>query len=243
MKSCSTALFAAGLLAQYATAHSIFQQAGSGSTDFDTKCTRMPPSNSPVTSVTSADMTCNVGGSKGVAGFCEVNAGDEFTVEMHAQPNDRSCDKEAIGGNHFGPVMVYMSKVDDASATDASGASWFKVDEFGYDAASKTWGTDKLNANCGKRSFKIPSKIPAGDYLVRAEAIALHTAGQSGGAQFYMSCYQVKIAGGEGGQLPAGVKIPGAYSATDPGILVDIWGNGFSEYTIPGPAVIDQSYF
>lgn len=153
-------------------------------------------------------MSCNVGGSKGVSGLCEVKgtyqpnfhrpfsdptdtlstAGDSFTVEMHAQPNDRSCDKEAIGGNHFGPVMVYMSKVDDATSADGSG-SWFKVDEFGYDAASKTWGTDKLNANCGKREFKIPSKIPAGDYLVRAEAIALHTAGQSGGAQFYMSCY------------------------------------------------------
>ena len=107
---------------------------------------------------------------------------------MHAQPGDRSCANEAIGGNHFGPVLVYMSKVDDASSADGSG-EWFKVDEFGYDASSKTWGTDLLNENCGKRSFKIPSKIPAGDYLVRAEAIALHTAGQQGGAQFYMSCY------------------------------------------------------
>jgi cellulase len=108
---------------------------------------------------------------------------------MHAQPGDRSCSNPAIGGNHFGPVMVYMAKVDDAKSASGSSASWFKVDEFGYDAGSKTWGTDKLNSNCGKRSFKIPSKIPAGDYLVRAEAIALHTAGQSGGAQFYMSCY------------------------------------------------------
>lgn len=107
---------------------------------------------------------------------------------MHAQPGDRSCANEAIGGNHFGPVLIYMSKVDDASSADGSG-DWFKVDEFGYDASSKTWGTDLLNENCGKRSFKIPSKIPAGDYLVRAEAIALHTAGQQGGAQFYMSCY------------------------------------------------------
>jgi cellulase len=107
---------------------------------------------------------------------------------MHAQMNDRSCANEAIGGNHFGPVMVYMSKVDDATTTDGSG-EWFKVDEFGYDAATSTWGTDTLNANCGKRTFKIPGKIPAGDYLVRAEAIALHTAGSSGGAQFYMSCY------------------------------------------------------
>ncbi|GAB1319939.1 hypothetical protein MFIFM68171_10149 [Madurella fahalii] len=244
MKHCNSALFAAGVLAQWASltaAHATFQQASSGSKDYGTTCVRMPPSNSPVTNVNSPDMTCNVGGSKGVSGICEATAGDSFTVEMHQQPNDRSCGTEAIGGNHFGPVMVYMSKVDDATTADGSG-SWFKVDEFGYDASTKTWGTDTLNENCGKRTFKIPSKIPEGDYLVRAEAIALHTAGQQGGAQFYMSCFQVRVASSGGGQLPSGVKIPGAYSAQDPGILVDIWGNGFSEYTIPGPAVIDSSF-
>ncbi|KAK4178139.1 glycosyl hydrolase family 61-domain-containing protein [Triangularia setosa] len=242
------------VLAPLAAAHSIFQQAGSGSIDFGTSCTRMPPNNSPVTSVNSADLACNVGGSRGVAGLCEVKgtfmfpmpsptaSGDSFFVEMHAQPNDRSCANEAIGGNHFGPVIVYMAKVSDAKTADGASASWFKVDEFGYDAGSKTWGTDTLNKNCGKRTFKIPSKIPAGDYLVRAEAIALHTAGSSGGAQFYMSCYQVRVANSGGGQVPAGVKLPGAYSASDPGILINIWGD-FGAYKIPGPAVIDQSYF
>ena len=34
----------------------------------------------------------------------------------------------------------------------------------------------------------IPADIPAGDYLLRAEAIALHVAGSLDGAQFYMSC-------------------------------------------------------
>ena len=33
-------------------------------------------------------------------------AGDSVTVEMHQQPNDRSCANEAIGGDHFGPVIV-----------------------------------------------------------------------------------------------------------------------------------------
>lgn len=33
---------AAGVLAPLAAAHSIFQQAGSGSIDFGTSCTRMP---------------------------------------------------------------------------------------------------------------------------------------------------------------------------------------------------------
>jgi cellulase len=133
-------------------------------------------------------MACNVGGSKGVTGVCTAEAGQTMSVEMHQQNNDRSCDTEAIGGNHFGPVMVYMSKVDDAAAADGS-AAWFKVSEFGYDADNKTWGTDMLNENCGKHTFTVPSKIPAGDYLVRAEAIALHTASQVGGAQFYMTCF------------------------------------------------------
>ncbi|KAK4187544.1 glycosyl hydrolase family 61-domain-containing protein [Podospora australis] len=242
MKSTFVAAATAGLLAQYASAHSIFQQAGSGSKDFGTTCVRMPPSNSPVTSVNSNDLTCNVGGSRGVAGICEVKAGDSFFVEMHAQKNDRSCANEAIGGNHFGPVMVYMSKVSDATKADGSSGSWFKVDEFGYDASSKTWGTDTLNKNCGKRTFKIPSKIPAGDYLVRAEAIALHAASGAGGAQFYMSCYQVRVTGGSGGQLPAGVRFPGAYSASHPGIQINIYQN-LQKYQIPGPAVIDPSYF
>lgn len=111
-----------------------------------------------------------------------------MSVEMHQQAHDRSCSTEAIGGNHFGPVMVYMSKVNDATTADGSDP-WFKVSQFGYEADNKTWGTDMLNQNCGKHTFTVPSKIPAGDYLIRAEAIALHTAAQLNGAQFYMSCY------------------------------------------------------
>lgn len=34
----------------------------------------------------------------------------------------------------------------------------------------------------------IPSDIAPGDYLLRAEVIALHTAGQANGAQFYVTC-------------------------------------------------------
>jgi cellulase len=155
---------------------------------------------------------------------------------MHAQHNDRSCANEAIGGNHFGPVMVYLSKVEDASSADGS-APFFKIGEFGYDAATDKWGTDILNDNCGQFEVEIPAGIPDGDYLLRAEAIALHSAGQSGGAQFYMTCYQLRISGG-GSNLPQGVPFPGAYSANDPGILINIWTNDNSGYVIPGPAVV-----
>ena len=33
-------------------------------------------------------------------------AGDQLTVEMHQQPNDRTCANEAIGGDHYGPINV-----------------------------------------------------------------------------------------------------------------------------------------
>jgi cellulase len=45
-----------------------------------------------------------------------------------------------------------------------------------------------MNTCCGKVDVKIPSDLAAGDYLLRAEVVALHTASGSGGAQFYMSC-------------------------------------------------------
>lgn len=61
-----------------------------------------------------------------------------MTVEMHAQPGDRSCANEALGGNHYGPVMVYMSKVEDATTADGSDP-WFKVAEEGY--SDGHWGT------------------------------------------------------------------------------------------------------
>lgn len=59
---------------------------------------------------------------------------------MHAQPNDRSCSTQAIGGNHYGPVLIYMSKVSDASSNVGDG-QWFKVDQDGYNYATKIWGT------------------------------------------------------------------------------------------------------
>lgn len=72
---------------------------------------------------------------------------------MHQQPNQRDCANEAIGGNHFGPVNVYMAKVDDATTADGASASFFKVAEDGYTGTDESWGTEILNANCGKKTF------------------------------------------------------------------------------------------
>lgn len=82
----------------------------------------------------------------------------------------------------------------------------------------------------------IPSCLPAGDYLMRSEQIALHTASSEGGAQFYLSCGQLSVTGG-GSTTPQNlVAFPGAYKATDPGILININYPKPTNYTNPGPA-------
>jgi cellulase len=176
------------------------------------------------------------------AGKCSFEAGDTVTIEMHQQTNSRDCKTEGIGGAHWGPVMAYMGKVEDAASADGSG-EFFKVYENGWAKAPGSsqgdadfWGTKDLNYNCGKLDFKIPSDIAPGDYLLRAEAVALHAASSAGGAQHYVTCYQLTVTG-SGTLTPKGVKFPEAYSKTGPGLGFSIHAP-LDSYPMPGPELI-----
>lgn len=165
-------------------------------------------------------------------------------VRVLQQPGDRNCKSEAIGGQHYGPITVYMSKVDNAATSDASGA-FFKIYESGWSSKGSArgdddnWAVKDMNACCGRVDVKIPTNIPNGDYLLRAEVLALHAASGANGAQSYPACYQITVAGGTGTGIPSPTtKFPGAYSASDPGVKFDIHSK-ISSYKIPGPAVIE----
>jgi len=132
-----------------------------------------------------------------------------------------------------------MCAVPDAKKANGD-CSWVKIAEDSYAGTDASWGTEKLNKNCGKKNFTVPKNLKAGNYLVRAEAVALHTAGGQNGAQFYMSCYQVNLTGGGTQSLPAGVKFPGAYKSNDPGILINIYQPNI-KYIAPGPKVWNGS--
>ncbi|KAH7393069.1 beta-1,4-endoglucanase [Pyrenochaeta sp. MPI-SDFR-AT-0127] len=212
------------------SAHSTWQQLWVGSTDKGSTCARTVKDNSPIESITSGDMFCGRGPAAS-SGVCEVAAGSALTVEMHAQPGDRSCSNPAIGGNHYGPVLIYMAKVNDAKT--ATSGSFFKVAEDGHAGTVATWGTEILNANCGKRAFTVPKSLASGDYLVRSEVIALHAG--AGNQQPYVSCFQVKVTNG-GSANPSGVSFPGAYKSTDGLFTKSIWDSSF-KYVSPGPAV------
>jgi len=239
MKSSFVSVVAALVAVQQVSAHSIFQDLWVNGVDQQASCVRMPLSNSPITDPTSDNIRCN--GRPGISQKCTIAAGGTATIEMHAQPGDRSCADIAIGGAHYGPVIAYMTKVTDASTADGS-TGWFKIfqDGWAHKAGGTVgdddyWGTNDLNTCCGRMNVLIPAEIPAGDYLLRAEAIALHVAGSLGGAQFYASCYQLTVTGG-GSASPGLVNLPGAYSPSDPGILVDIHAS-LSTYIVPGPTV------
>lgn len=87
--------------------------------------------------------------------------------------------------------------------------------------------------------MQIPKCVEDGEYLLRVEHIALHSAGSVGGAQLYLSCAQIKVTGGTGGIQTGGklVSFPGAYKATDPGLLFQLYWPVPTSYVVPGPAV------
>ncbi|KAI5852062.1 glycosyl hydrolase family 61-domain-containing protein [Tricharina praecox] len=178
--------------------------------------------NGPVEDVSSSDIVCNKAATAAPIS-ATVAAGAEVEFAWTTWPD-----------SHKGPVMTYLANCNgDCSAADPTTLDFFKIDEAGYDGT--TWASDTLIAAGNKWTVTLPSDIAAGNYMLRHEILALHSAGTVGGAQFYPMCANLVITGG-GSAAPTGVNFPGAYSATDPGIEVDIY-NGLTTYTIPGPAV------
>jgi cellulase len=84
--------------------------------------------------------------------------------------------------------MVYLAKVDNAATTGTSGLKWFKIAESGL--SNGVWAVDTMIRNSGWHYFTMPSCIAPGQYLMRVELIALHSASVQGQAQFYMECAQ-----------------------------------------------------
>jgi cellulase len=81
-------------------------------------------------------------------------------------------------------------------------------------------------------SFKIPSDIKPGPYVVRTELLALHTNTKSfamtplGGPEFYLGCFNVDVIG-NGTAAPEGATFPGAYKKGDAGLtFAPYYGTG-----------------
>ena len=181
--------------------------------------------------VSLSDIICN-SKNTAVAKSLTVNAGDKLTFEWY---HDNRGD-DIVADSHKGPVTVYIAD----AATNGVGNVWTKIAESGLEGG--VWAVDTLKANGGKHSVKLPPSLAPGDYLVRAEIIALHESdtnyvtNNARGAQFYPSCAQVVVAAGGSTVPPGTFNFIGGYTPTDPGILFDLYNNPTS-YPIPGPPV------
>ncbi|KAG5636672.1 hypothetical protein H0H81_007234 [Sphagnurus paluster] len=194
---------------------------------------RSPPSNSPVKDLKSGAMACNVNNRdfEGVGKTLSVKAGDKVTFEWHH--NTRADD--IIDGSHKGPVQVYMAP----TSSNGNGNVWTKIFSDSY---SGSWATDRLINARGQHSITVPN-VPAGDYLLRPEIVALHEAdslysqNSARGAQLYMSCIQFKVTSNGNQGLPGGTSFPGTYTDSTQGIKFNVYNQAANTYKAPGPGV------
>ncbi|KAF7316357.1 Lytic polysaccharide monooxygenase [Mycena indigotica] len=183
-------------------------------------------SQAPVIDVTSADFRCYNSATGASASTIAVAAGSTLGI---------ACDQTIY---HPGVVNVYMAKAPNGNVStfNGDGAVWFKV----YQITAVTNGGSSITfpaQNVPSVSFTIPKSLPTGQYLVRMEALALHSANTFQGAQWYISCGQISVTGGGSGTPGPLVSIPGVYTGNEPGILLNIYYPVPATYTQPGPKV------
>lgn len=176
-------------------------------------------------------------------------AGNDIICHKDATPGAISADVKAGGKvelqwtdwpeSHHGPVITYLANCNgDCSSVDKTALEFFKIDEAGLIDDSNvpgTWASDNLISANNSWTVTIPSSIASGNYVLRHEIIALHSAGESNGAQNYPQCLNLKVTGG-GSDSPSGTKGTALYKNTDAGILVNIY-TSMDSYEIPGPAL------
>jgi lytic cellulose monooxygenase (C4-dehydrogenating) len=118
----------------------------------------------------------------------DVQAGSTVTaIWRYMLTTTGSAPNDVMDSSHKGPTMAYLKKVSDAKTDSGVGGGWFKIQQDGLDSSGR-WGTEKVINGQGRHAISIPSCIEPGQYLLRAEMIALHGAGSPGGAQLYMEC-------------------------------------------------------
>ncbi|KAK6352834.1 Esterase/lipase/thioesterase [Orbilia brochopaga] len=193
---------------------------------------RKIPGNGPVIDLSLIDVQCN-GYTDG--GFATAPAPISASV---APGSTISLKWTTWPDSHKGPVITYMAKCPGSCSSYSPGTAkvWFKVAEAGK-SSSGVWATTPLETNT-PYTFKIPTGLAPGNYIVRHEIIALHAAYSYPGAQVYPSCFQVTVTGSGTRSPPSSslVSFPGAYTGSTPGITFDIYQNN-GPYPIPGPAL------
>lgn len=162
------------------------------------------------------NITCHKGATPGTT-YIPVKAGSTIDLAWNTWPD-----------SHHGPVIDYLARCNgDCTKVKKEDLVFFKSDAGGLisDASEPgDWATDKLIANNFTWTMKVPSDLE-GNFVLRHEIIALHSAESIDGAQNYPQCINLKISG-SGNEHPCNSgavckKGTALYKETDPGTYGD----------------------
>lgn len=88
-----------------------------------------------------------------------------------------------------------------------------------------------IGSNNASLTVTIPANLAPGNYLIRHEIFAFHTANEP---QWYPECAQLVVTGA-GTQTPSTaykVAIPGVYKMSDPSVNINIYDGNTSQNTV-----------
>ena len=178
---------------------------------------------------TTPEIICHLGATPGGA-YATVAAGDTVQLEWTPWPE-----------SHKGPVIDYLASCNgDCTTVDKTTLLFNKIDGVGLvdgTTSPGTYASDKLIAANNTWTITIPSSIAAGNYVLRHEIIALHSAETANGAQNYPQCVNLKVTGSGTDSLATGTLGEQLYTSTDAGILINIY-QPLASYSVPGPALL-----
>jgi hypothetical protein len=187
-------------------------------------------SNTPLQNVNSTDMRCNSGASSGITLNTQtynVVSGDMLGFAI----------KDTFG--HPGPQQVYISRAPSTAAAYDGSGDWTKIYSLTYSLNSSVGVGDGLLKWATYRArtfnFRLPAELPAGEYLLRSEGLALHAAHKPNNAQFYVACAQISVTGNGAGVLGPTIKFPEGYQWNSTGVLIPQFWSKITNYTAPGP--------
>ena len=174
------------------------------------------------------DIICHKS-AKNAGGHAPIRAGERVFIQWETWPS-----------SHKGPVIDYLANCGESCETaDKAKLEFFKIDAVGLVSASKmnngNWGSDQLIANNNSWMVEIPASIAPGNYVLRHEIIALHSAGQQNGAQNYPQCFNLQVVDG-GSDSPPGTLGTQLYRPDDAGLKVNIYSS-IASYDVPGPSL------
>ncbi|KAK3328264.1 glycosyl hydrolase family 61-domain-containing protein [Cercophora scortea] len=175
----------------------------------------------------SGDIICHKGATPG-GGHATVAAGSSISIQWDTWPE-----------SHHGPVIDYLAACNgNCETVDKTSLNFFKIDSAGLvsGGAPGVWASDTLIANNNSWLVQIPATLKPGNYVLRHEIIALHSAGQTNGAQAYPQCFNLAVTG-SGTVVPSGTPGTALYKAADAGILFNLYTSPLA-YTVPGPTLI-----